>query len=611
MKKHPNLALGLVVFVLLALGALQGRHIDRLRESERFYRWILSACTQYRLSGFVGTGPDAYVDDEDSELMDEQLFQSIIEAGDTYLEDIDLRGEMDLNEQGSPLPRVVRYTSPSLAEEQGETIDALDTAQQRKRDRVLWNRLACNPQLASLRAEFHQYLREERLAGLGSQFSLDTMYGGDESAVSLGNMFFGFRKMAANFIWLEVDKYWHEGQIQRMIPLMNTCVALDPNFIDAYLVGAWHLSYNITAKMDETPWASREFNPRHKVWVGPREQFFYNGIDFLSDGTLKNPRNYKLYFDMGYAIYEAKLEDRPNAVKYLREANHLWHDIWVPRTLYRVMGYNEQYEKAKAGWERYAANPKHADLISATETAPRFIRINQGLIYERDARQAQAKAKAAAELARRRREQGLLQQAADYEETAQKAAAESERLFSLAHSTQKELYDETGDVYAMSRVARIEAADLVRKGQYYEAIAKLQKARFDSNRFFWEGLDLILDVKRQGGIPPSRSEQSYMRRKELSAKYTALTPKAINGINFFFEDDSWHQEDYKEDAVDLIALPSDSDEWLELQVDHPEVARYDELPGPVVFSVGDVWYRYEKEVPDDLMRPEPRNAKRG
>src|SRR5690606_233158 len=107
--------------------------------------------------------------------------------------------------------------------------------------------------------DFIRLRAENRLYTLGSGLTAAGLYGDindpsqGNTVVSMANMFFGFRKMAANLLWLQVDKYWHAGMLYRMVPLMHATVALDPQFVDAFLLGAWHLAYNATAQMRDTP----------------------------------------------------------------------------------------------------------------------------------------------------------------------------------------------------------------------------------------------------------------------------------------------------------------------------------------------------------------------
>ena len=117
-----------------------------------------------------------------------------------------------------------------------------------------------------------------------------------------------------------MDRYWHKGMLYRMLPLMKTVVMLDPNFVDAYLVGSWHLAYNATAKMLDTPWPLREWDPELQACVGEKERYYHLAIQYLKDGIRKNPRDYRLYFDLGFCVYKEKMEDYENAVLYLSEA---------------------------------------------------------------------------------------------------------------------------------------------------------------------------------------------------------------------------------------------------------------------------------------------------
>lgn len=632
MKRYPNLTIAAILTVLLVFATLQSMYVDHLRESDRFYRWMLTASTQIRLFGSPSMVSETI---DETEYRDEELFDALVEATEQELPDIPLTAD-DYDGEGNPLPKVVRYTAPRDIEEQQEAegSSGLDTPEQIARDHALW-RLARSDKLAEVRAGFLEASRQGELSSVGTQFGLGDMYGGGQAEeggvqqgpVSLANVFFGFRKMAANLLWLQVDKFYHEGHTQRMVPLMNTCVMLDPSFIDAYLVGAWHLAYNATAGLDETPWSIRKYSEKHDDWVGRKEGLYYQGIEFLEDGIRKNPREYKLYFDAGYAIYEEKLQDHVNSVKYLSEAVRLWHDVWVPRTLYRCMGYNEQYEAAKKGWERYSKKYAETHPRSAGEIAPRFIRINQARIYERDARYAETRADAAAEIAERLTKQAqellasgdqaagkaeaLLQQAEEYRARAENESAKHDELREKGTAIWNELLDMTGGVEtaALAGVARIEARRLAREDRPHEAIGLLEKVRLDSADFYWEALNMIIEIKQESGIPLSLTEKRYLQRQALSEQYTTLLPKSLAAKEFKFdvEDRCWHQKGY--DGSEPTLVEAGSLDLLKLELEHPVVARYlRDLVGPVVFEAGENWYRCNRPLPEDLVLPQPRNA---
>jgi len=468
----------LLVALLWAVAAGQGLRVRRLREAEMFYRWILSEATGSRV---FDRGPYDLSVPGTEQMMDSALLKSIEKATDPVLPEVALT-DQDVDAQGQPLSKLVRLVRDGT------------------NDRLLWQ-LARGPVLQQQREDFFHYLRKKQLETVASVFDPNAVYAGEGGAnVSIGNIFFGFRKIAANFVWLQVDKYYHQGMMHRMVPLMNTCVALDPHFVDAYLLGAWHLAYNATAHMIDTPEPLKKWYPKYKARLGDKELYYYMGIDFLKDGIFKNPRNYKLYFDLGFGIYKTKLQDYANAVLYLSEAIRHRHDKWVPRQLYQCLELNGQYEEALAGWERYLKeNPDNL-------VAPRFILRNKGLMKERAAEQAQSRA----------------------EETedplaAQAARVESEDLENEARAIWKEM----NEPFAEARLLRLDALKCIQEKRYVEAIAYLEHARWESSTFFDEATDLIIQTKQKAGIPLSKSEAMAVIRKEEAEKYEKLDQEQL------------------------------------------------------------------------------------
>jgi tetratricopeptide (TPR) repeat protein len=156
----------------------------------------------------------------------------------------------------------------------------------------------------------------------------------------LGSLILGFRSAVADLLWLRVDEYWHQGRMEMMLPMMHTVVTLDPHFIEAWKIGAWHLAYNAAVTV-ETLEAKREF--------------VQQGIVFLQDGIKRNPRNHELYFDLGFTLYFLKLEDYENAAHYIREADRYRppEEKWIPRMLLLSYERAGHYEDALKGWRRY------------------------------------------------------------------------------------------------------------------------------------------------------------------------------------------------------------------------------------------------------------------
>ena len=476
-EKAPNLILAGALFLTVIVATWQGNRVRHLRESEAFYRWILGEAIRSRVfeeeDDFTVPGTGGV------KMLDRELFQSVVDATEHILPDV-ATSEEDLDEDGQPLSRLALLVRDGT------------------QDRLIWA-LASGPALKGQREDFQRYSREKRLTPVGSRFDPSAIYAQGGASVSLSNIFFGFRKVAANFVYLQWDRYWHQGMIHRMIPIMNTCVALDPNFVDAFLLGAWHLAYNVTAHMPDTPEPLKEWNAKYKVRLGKKELYYYLAVDFLKDGIRKNPRNYKLYFDLGFGIYKIKLRDYANAVRYLSEAIRHRHDKWVPRQLYQCLELNGQYEESLAGWEDY--HRKNPDFVRAGA----FVLRNKALIKERDADKALERAKTledpVAKNASVREGKGLRQEAI-------------------------KIWEEMDEPFSKARILRLRALEYIEEERYIEAIGLLDHARFESpgGTFFDEMSDLIIETKLKAGLPLSKYEQVSLERKKEAEKYKNMPP---------------------------------------------------------------------------------------
>jgi len=453
MKPKFPIAAVAVLLLTMAVSAWQSIRVEHLREADAFYQWMLGAATSDRL----------FQEDQGDDHADLDLMKQVIAVTDSALPEI-------------PPPADGDAPSNKLAA----------AVQHGGYDEAIWE-LASGEALADARNSFLDLAHAGKL-----QFANKIQYAEISGAdVSVFNMFFGFRKVAANFVWLQVDRFWHQGMMQRMIPLMKTCVILDPNFIDAYLLGAWHLGYNATANMDDTPQPMKIWNDKYQVCMGEKQHFYYESVEYLKDGIRNNPRNYKLYFDLGFGLYKEKLNDYDNAVKYLGEAVRQPHERWVPRQLYICMGLAGQYEAAMLGWKDYLS--KFPD----NEVAPRFIIRNEAMLWD-------ARANAAYD------------QANETADPAEKARLKNEGDEALAKT--RELWASLDDVYASARLRMLDAVVMGEEGRYLEAIAMLDHARWEIGSVFVEASNMIIKYKQRGGINLSKSEaMEVLRRKEGDA----------------------------------------------------------------------------------------------
>jgi len=303
-----------VAVLLAAMGMVQHR-IDELRSADAFYRWMVARETRIAIESTVA----------EPALEEDEFFERV-------------------QTEGSKLAAVRWPTITDIVSEQATPEQKWD---------IVWS-----DEFRDLRTEFTSLLRNGELVSVKGAVQWQEQGVGQH----LGALLLGFRTAVADLLWLKVDEYWHDGNIHRMLPMMYTVVRLDPHFIDAYSVGAWHLAYNIVAAMKSE---------------ADKQQYIQDGIEFLKDGIAKNPFDHRLYFDLGYAIYYLKLQDYPNAVKYLELANRYDPPVWVQRMLLHAYQKNEQFERALEGWQRYLMH--HPDNIAA----PRFIAEIEAVIAAR------------------------------------------------------------------------------------------------------------------------------------------------------------------------------------------------------------------------------------
>lgn len=513
MNAGKVLPLYVALALSLLLASIQGNRVQNLRDGEVFYRWLINAANQTQLGSSLvfDHSPDS------PEAMDDVFFAEVQERGEQILPDLSaIDDTLDRKRDGSLHSRLVRSVNHS-------------------KDKAVW-RFASASHSADLRNTFREYASKNKLQSLGTQFATGDLYGKSQGVYGVGvtSMFFGFRHLAANFIWMQVDKFWHAGQVHRMVPLMRTCVTLDPHFIDAYLVGAWHMAYNITASMDDTPERDKKFRSKYKKRLGEKELWYYLAIDYLKDGVRKNPRDYRIYFDLGFEIYELKLQDHANAVRYLREARRHRHERWVPRMLFRALMNNGEYEEAIEGWHDYLK------IFPESDIALEFIVVNEAYLsealyveYLECAEAAEAFADAKEEEAASAGAAGNAEGARALLDEASQARAEAAGLREKSQLNKDEaigvwtdlMEGEGKSTLAQSRILRLGAIEAIHEGNYIEAVAELEVARWNHPTFFEEATELILDIKTEHGLLLDVSEQRAVARREEEAKYLQADEK--------------------------------------------------------------------------------------
>jgi tetratricopeptide (TPR) repeat protein len=205
-----------------------------------------------------------------------------------------------------------------------------------------WNVLK-HPRFNPLYNQFVDLVRQSKASLTEGEIE----WANPDVSANVGALVLGFRKLVADMLWLKVDEYWHLGLAQRMLPMMETVVALDPYFIEAYALGAWHLAYNVALLFPS---------------ADEKMKYINQGIKLLEKGIKNNPRSSKLYAELGHTIYFRKFSDWEKAAYYLGEATKYEHEPWVERIYGIALERMKEEEKALAVFEDY--DRRHPDHIS-------------------------------------------------------------------------------------------------------------------------------------------------------------------------------------------------------------------------------------------------------
>lgn len=158
--------------------------------------------------------------------------------------------------------------------------------------------------------------------------------GAPEPAPMFGAALLGFRSVVSDLMWIESDRYFHDGRYELALGAINVAAMMDPKFVQAWALGAWHMIYNF--------------------------KLVPEGFQFLRRGINENPDHYRLHFEMSFN-YFFKLENFPLALAYAKNAVQLPdrdtgepHPSYVERLLahsYEEMRGEENWLKAMETWQ--------------------------------------------------------------------------------------------------------------------------------------------------------------------------------------------------------------------------------------------------------------------
>jgi len=174
----------------------------------------------------------------------------------------------------------------------------------------------------------------------------------------------GFRQVIAGLLWVRSDSFFHSGNYDAILPLIRLITWLDPNWLDPYATGAWHMMYNFT---DTDQRSDRRYLPA--------------GIALLKEGIANNSGQYDMYKELGWNYYD-KMKDFEHATYYYDQAmkNDPKFDITqVEHALAHCYEKTGRIDKAIETWEDAAKRHK---AIADDPTAASDVKARESQGYQ-------------------------------------------------------------------------------------------------------------------------------------------------------------------------------------------------------------------------------------
>ncbi len=176
------------------------------------------------------------------------------------------------------------------------------------------------------------------------------------SAQLIGALFFsGFRGMIVDLVWMRIDTLWYTCRYYKLPPLYEFVTSVQPEYIDGWVMGGWHMAYNMSLSVPKSP------NLSPQLCRKVEEKWVYQGLDFLKAGAMMNPESHKIYFEIAWTYYH-RLKDYKNSIPWFeKSAEQKGAPYYVVRLIafaYEKMG---DRESAYKKWVALHSHPSYED----------------------------------------------------------------------------------------------------------------------------------------------------------------------------------------------------------------------------------------------------------
>lgn len=114
----------------------------------------------------------------------------------------------------------------------------------------------------------------------------------------------GFRPLIAGILWVRANSFFESGNYDAILPMVRLVTWLDPQQIDVYATGMWHIGYNFT---DDGGRSDRRYIP--------------SALALGKEGARNNPETYEMFFETGWMWYHKIDDDYAEAVQWFELGN--------------------------------------------------------------------------------------------------------------------------------------------------------------------------------------------------------------------------------------------------------------------------------------------------
>jgi len=167
--------------------------------------------------------------------------------------------------------------------------------------------------------------REPSRTSTGEDFFSVVLRGGGGTPAMFA-MLGGQRYLVANILWNYADVMFHKGKIYEMVNPFESCVTLNPSFLEAWSVYGWHLAWNLNAD-------AKTYSEKYK-WLRDGEKVYQRAI-------AANPDKPRPLFDLAWL----NLQRRGNYVEAIAPLEKVFYSgKFQPLTVDERKKENKDYD---------------------------------------------------------------------------------------------------------------------------------------------------------------------------------------------------------------------------------------------------------------------------